>query len=215
MHDLSRRVHDPEWMDDVTRPDTEFRLAYRELASINRYLGGIRAIKRFLPPIESGVMLDVAAGACDIGDVLAQDEGWTVVGVDLSSTGLGMARRTLAVVGDAFRLPFEDDSFDVVTASLFFHHLSDEDCVRVFASMYRVARRRVIVNDLHRTRMALHSFAVLAGLFSSSPMIKNDGALSVRRAFRPRELSDIARRAGVEARVYRSFPYRLVMVAEK
>jgi hypothetical protein len=35
------------------------------------------------------------------------------------------------------------------------------------------------------------------------------------RAFRSSELLDIARRAGVPARVHRSFPYRLVLVADK
>ena len=46
-------------------------------------------------------------------------------------------------------------------------------------------------------------------------MVRNDGPLSVRRAFRPAELLQIARRADIAARVYRSFPYRLVLVAEK
>lgn len=202
-------------MDDLTRPDAEFRQAYRELALINRYLGGIRAIKRFLPRIRGGMLLDVAAGASDVGDVLVRDGGWKVVGVDLNSGGLGMATRSLVVAGDAFSLPFLDDSFDVVTASLFFHHLSDDDCVRVFRSMYRVARQRVIVNDLHRTRVAWMSIVTLTRLFSRSPMVQNDGPLSVRRAFRPTDLAAIARRAGVNARIHRSFPYRLVMVADK
>ena len=36
-------------MDDLSRPESEFDAAYRELAVINRWLGGIRAIQRFLP----------------------------------------------------------------------------------------------------------------------------------------------------------------------
>ena len=204
-------------MDDSSRPDAEFHLAYEELAVINRYLGGVRATRRFLPPPPTGggILLDVAAGASDIGDVLVRDAGWKVVGVDLNALGLGLATESMVVVGDAFELPFEDDSFDVVTASLFFHHLSDEDCVRVFRSMYRVARKRVIVNDLNRSAVAWMSIVVLTSLFSRSPMIRNDGPLSVRRAFRPHELAGIARQAGVDAEVHRSFPYRLVMVADK
>ena len=126
-----------------------------------------------------------------------------------------MARHSLTVVGDAFELPFSDNAFDVVTASLFFHHLSDDDCVRVLGSMYRVARRMIIVNDLHRHLLAYLSIVVLTRLFSRSVMVRNDGPLSVRRAFRMDELAGIARRAGIDARVYRSFPYRLVLVAEK
>ena len=46
-------------------------------------------------------------------------------------------------------------------------------------------------------------------------MVRHDAPVSVRRSFRPDELMDLARRAGVPARIYRSFPYRLVLVADK
>jgi hypothetical protein len=81
--------------------------------------------------------------------------------------------------------------------------------------MWRVARRVVIVNDLHRNRVAHASIRILSALFSKSTMFRNDAAASVRRAFRPEELVAIAREANVPARVYRSFPYRLVVVAVK
>ena len=73
----------------------------------------------------------------------------------------------------------------------------------------------IIVNDLHRHQLAYLSIVVLTRLFSRSVMVRNDGPLSVRRAFRMDELAGIARRAGIDARVYRSFPYRLVLVAQK
>jgi hypothetical protein len=81
--------------------------------------------------------------------------------------------------------------------------------------MWRVARRIVIVNDLHRNRVAHVSIRILSALFSRSTMFRNDSAVSVRRAFHPGELADVAKKAGIPARVYRSFPYRLVLVAIK
>jgi hypothetical protein len=81
--------------------------------------------------------------------------------------------------------------------------------------MWRVARRIVIVNDLHRARVAHASIRILSALLSRSSMFRNDAPASVRRAFRPAELLAIAQQAGVPARVVRSFPYRLVLVAEK
>jgi len=36
-------------MDDLSRPDSEFIAAYSELTAVNKHLGGIRAIERFLP----------------------------------------------------------------------------------------------------------------------------------------------------------------------
>jgi len=215
MPDLSRRIHDDELMDDLSRPESEFIQAYREIAKFNRYLGGVRAIERFLSTIEGGLLLDVGAGACDIGDALAKHGRWRSVGLDLNDQGLRLARDSWVVVGDAFELPFPENSFDVVTASLFFHHLSDDDCVRVLQNMYKVARRRIIVNDLHRHHLAYLSTVLMTQLFSGSLMVRNDGPLSVRRAFRMNELAEIAQRAAINARIYRSFPYRLVLVADK
>jgi len=227
MPDLGQRIDTAEMMDDPTLGPEEFLKAYDELGTINRYLGGVRAVQRFLPPPTKGpprtqrpapargLVLDVAAGACDIGDRLIESGRWQVVGLDLNSAGLSLAKRTFPVVGDAFNLPFADNTFDCVTASLFFHHLSDADCSRILRGMFRVARRRVIVNDLHRSQAAYWSIYALTRLLGSSAMVQNDGPLSVRRAFRPDELIALARRAGFEGRVYRSFPYRLVLVVDK
>src|SRR5207249_227092 len=70
MPNFSRRVDASEIMDDLGRPDSEFDQAYRELEIINRRLGGIRAIQRFLPSESNLPMLDVAARACDVSDAV-------------------------------------------------------------------------------------------------------------------------------------------------
>jgi ubiquinone/menaquinone biosynthesis C-methylase UbiE len=205
-------------MDDLSRPAHEFAAAYRELAIINRRLGGVHAIERFLAPEQDRanlLMLDVAAGACDISDALLQRRSVRIVALDLNIKGLKLTGRAWPVVADALELPFPPNTFDIVMASLFFHHLSDQDCVRVLQQMWQIAKRRVLVNDLHRHRVAYFSIRALSFLFSRSRMVRHDGPVSVLRAFRPSELLDIARQAGVPARVHRSFPYRLVLVADK
>jgi len=218
MHMLSsfqHRADEAEIMDDLKQPNHEFTAAYRELEIINANLGGIRAIERFLPAGQDPLILDVAAGACDVSEALLRRRRCRIVTLDLNRRGLQLARQSWPVVGDALDLPFRDGSFDVVMASLFFHHLTNDNCVRVLREMSRIASRRVLVNDLHRHRLAYFSIRALTTLFSKSRMVRHDGPVSVRRAFRPAELLDIARRAGVGARVYRSFPYRLVLVVEK
>jgi ubiquinone/menaquinone biosynthesis C-methylase UbiE len=214
-HSFKTRADLTEIMDDLTQPDHEFQAAYRELKVINEKLGGIRAIERFLPHEPDLLMLDVAAGGCDVGDALMESTACRIVALDVNPDGLKLAKRVLPVAGDALQLPFPDKSFDIVMASLFFHHVSDRDSPRVLAEMWRVSRRRVLVNDLHRHAIAYFSFKLLAALFSKSRMVQHDGPVSVRRAFRPDEMLKIAERAGVPARVYRSFPYRLVLVADR
>ena len=205
-------------MDDLSRPEHEFAAAYRELKIINRTLGGVRAIERFLPPAKRGInllMLDVAAGACDVSEALLEKLPCRIVTLDLNARGLKLADQSWPVVADALALPFRDGTFDVVMASLFFHHLSNDNCVQVLSQMWRIAKRRILINDLHRHAVAYFSIRALTALFSKSRMVRHDGPVSVLRAFQSRELLDIARRAGVPARVHRSFPYRLVLVADK
>src|SRR5215470_13431053 len=152
-----QRADEPEIMDDLSQPQDEFAAAYRELKVINRRLGGVRAIERFLPGVTKGrdlMVLDVAAGACDVGEALVRKHPYKIVALDLNAKGLRLADKTWPVVGNALELPFRDGEFDVVMASLFFHHLSNDECVRVLSQMWRIAKRRVLVNDLHR-----HPFA--------------------------------------------------------
>jgi ubiquinone/menaquinone biosynthesis C-methylase UbiE len=215
MPDFSARAQITELMDDLSRPSPEFDQAYRELALINRRLGGIRAIERFLPPGNELAVLDVAAGGCDIGDALSEERSCRVVSLDINALGLRKTRRTQPVVGDGMLLPFPDATFDAVICSLSFHHLTDNQCVEVLREMWRTSRGRVLVNDLHRHPVAWAAIWILSQLFSRSVMVKHDGPASVRRAFSPADLQGIARNAGVPAVVHRSFPFRLVLVGSK
>ena len=214
MPDFSSRAGLTELMDDLSRPVAEFEQAYRELATINRRLGGIRALDRFLP-LKGGLVLDVAAGGCDIGDALVERRACRVVSLDLNPMGLKRTRHTWPVVGDGMRLPFADATFDAVICTLSFHHLTDDESGQVLSEMWRTCRGYILVNDLHRHPVAYASIWVLSRLFSKSTMVIHDGPVSVRRAFSPEEFRAIADRAGVRAKVHRSFPFRLVLVGRK
>jgi ubiquinone/menaquinone biosynthesis C-methylase UbiE len=205
----------PELMDDLSRPENEFDEAYRELEVVNRRLGGIRAIKRFLPRAPNLLMLDVAAGGCDVAEALLQKRAVKIVALDINDKGFKYARKSWLLVGDAMELPFPDNTFDVVMSSLFFHHLKDAECIKVLRNMWRVSKRLVIVNDLHRHPVAYAAIQALSARYSKSVMFRHDAPVSVLRAFRPVELLKLAEQAGVPARVYRSFPFRLVLVAKK
>jgi len=158
---------------------------------------------------------DFSRFPCDIGDALVQSRSCKVISLDINRTGLQRTRFTTPVIGDGTLLPFGDTTFDAVICSLSFHHLTDSECVQVLREMWRTSRGCVLVNDLHRHPLAYAAIWVLSRLFSHSVMVKHDGPASVRRAFRPRDLQELADRAGMRARVHRSFPFRLVLVGTK
>ena len=91
MISFKNRADLTEIMDDLTQPAHEFDAAYRELKVVNERLGGIRAIERFLPHGSNLLVLDVAAGGCDVGEALLDRLSCRIVSLDLNARGLKFA----------------------------------------------------------------------------------------------------------------------------
>jgi 2-polyprenyl-3-methyl-5-hydroxy-6-metoxy-1,4-benzoquinol methylase len=125
-------------------------------------------------------------------------------GCDVNPHSIELARRRAAAAGLACSFFTHDvvrggplDEYDVVTTSLFLHHLGDEEAQGVLASMAAAAGRAVIVNDLVRSRLNLWMVGAASRLLSRSPIVHVDAALSIRAAFTREELRTLADRAGV------------------
>lgn len=220
--DLARRATEPELLDEGV-PDDEALRSLADLRLVNHFLGGQRAISRAVLPLLDGqprpTLLDVGCGSADLPALLRRTLGGRLlaVGVDLK---LLHARAALdgvrPVVADVRALPFAPESFDVVTASLFLHHFDDPELPGVLRKLYDVARRALVINDLHRAQVP-YAFArlVFPWVFRARVSV-TDGLISIRRAFRPRELQAAFEAAGIRGvHVRRVFPYRLVAVALK
>ena len=116
-----------------------------------------------------------------------------------------------AVRGDAFKLPFADGSFDYAISSLFFHHLADGEIGNVLGEMSRVARRGVFVIDLHRHPAAFVLYRLFCIAFGISPLVRQDGSLSVRRGFKPDEVLEFMNGAGLRLKkIERAAPFRII-----
>ena len=67
----------------------------------------------------------------------------------------------------------------------------------VLREMARVSRRGVIVNDLDRTQLSWLGAWLLAHLATRNRYTRHDAPLSVRRAYRPVEVQDMAAAVGL------------------
>ena len=168
---MSRRASEREYLDDQTPPQAVVDEVYRFLGAINRWLGGARAtLARFesfshqWPP---GARINVLDVACGGGDLAHDIVSWgrargfdvRVTGLDISASALTSARRLgrsdprLAYVcGDIHQWPCRDRSFDYVSCSLYFHHLTDDAVVTTLRTFDRLTTRGIVVNDLIRRR---------------------------------------------------------------
>jgi ubiquinone/menaquinone biosynthesis C-methylase UbiE len=136
----------------------------------------------------------------------------TTIGVDeaLSLLQSSRERVTDAVCANALALPFRDRSIDLVMCSQVLHHFENADAERFVREMHRVARRRVIVSDLRRSRVAAIGFWLVSFLFGFHRVTRHDGVVSVMRGFTASELTDLVRHAtGVAPVVERRLGFRL------
>jgi ubiquinone/menaquinone biosynthesis C-methylase UbiE len=136
-----------------------------------------RAIKRRVlecAAIASGEqVLDVGCGTGTLAVAAARAApGVRVTGLDADGSILARARRKAAAAGleialdrgTSTALPYGDAGFDVVLATLFFHHLRDDAKRDTAAELVRVLRPggRVVVADVGRPHDPLMRLAVRA-----------------------------------------------------
>lgn len=214
MPDFSRRSQADEMMDDFSIADGRLTRALSDLRWVNRWFGGHRAADSVLRPLlrehHPLRVIDLGAGGADYPEHLVR---WAarhghhveVVAVDANPQTVSYAQSALdhrlpaalrdrveVVCADAFELPYDESAFDVAVAALFLHHFHGEDAVALLREMDRVARRGLIVNDLHRHPMAYYGVHALGAVTGASEMFRHDGPLSVLRGFTRPELERLA-----------------------
>jgi 2-polyprenyl-3-methyl-5-hydroxy-6-metoxy-1,4-benzoquinol methylase len=227
-HSLSNRDRRPELMDDPALDPAEHRRALAGLARINAVGGnGLwRPIREFARSLKRPVrILDVACGS---GDVLvrfgkqAKRDGVAVelAGCDLSPTAIQRARERAGSMAefhicDAIQSELPS-GFDVVTCSLFLHHLDEPDAIRLLQRMNAASEGIVLVSDLARSRWNYRLVWLACHFLTRSRVVRYDGPVSVRAAFTPREALALAEKAGIRgATVSSHFPARFVLAWTK
>ncbi|MGI8812640.1 MAG: methyltransferase domain-containing protein [Pyrinomonadaceae bacterium] len=212
----------------------EYARFLKEIAFINRHLGDRRALKKTLlsdvaaAGLDRFTVLDVGAGSGYLLKTISKHAARS--GSKVFSVGLDLneiSARTIAadsadcddistVRGDALRLPFRDDAFDYAMCSLFTHHLNDQQIIAALREMSRVSRRGIYVIDLHRHPAAYVLYKVFCFVFRISPLVREDGLLSVLRAFTPEEFRSFSDTAGFgSGKVERVAPFRITLTASK
>lgn len=177
----------------------EYENCLNQLARIGRFLGGDKAsLKIFHKLPKPQTILDIGCGGGHFTLKLAEQfPKAQVKGIDISSQAIEFAQKHLQArslknirfeTSPSSHLPFDSNSYDIVTSTLVYHHLEDSQLINLLKNSYRIAKKFVIINDLHRHWLAYSGFALIAKLFFPNRLIFNDGLLSIQRAFKKRDL---------------------------
>lgn len=225
MTSLAVRSRLREQMDDPSLDPATYREVLADLARINGWTLARRPTLGFLGRAGAGMpafrLLDVGFGH---GDMLRAVARWArrrgiavdLIGVDLNPGSAAVAR---AATPTAWPIEFRTGDYrevagpiDFVISSLVAHHMSDAELIAFLRFMEARAERGWLVNDLHRHAFAWRAFPLLARLLGVHRIVREDGRLSIARAFRRAEWREILAAAGIPgeaARIARRFPFRL------
>jgi len=228
-----QRSYELENIDKGTYTPEEYEGCLVELRRVNEWLGDAKVLRESLfaeierADLRSFSVLDVGAGS---GELLRVTAKWArETNRTASLCGLELNERSAAAIleestdfpeitgvrGDGLALPFPQGSFDYVIQSLTLHHFNDAGAVSVIREMGRVARRAIFVIDLHRNPVAYFFYTTVGRLFLHNRLLREDGALSILRSFKPAEMAELGQQAGLaNVTVEKHFPSRLVLSAK-
>lgn len=168
-----------------------------QLSRIGKFLGGNKATLKTLKHTQNfESILDFGCGggqfAIQLGKIYPKVK---VVGVDISSDAITYAKSqlekmTLKNIRFDHATPsfsYLPDAFDVVTTTLVCHHLNDEELINFLKNSYKISKKQVIINDLHRHPIAYSFFYFISKLLFPNRLIHHDGLLSIKRSFKKQD----------------------------
>ena len=206
------RSAEKEIMDDLSLEGETLRKTLNQIALINKRLGGNKAtLDGLITLLGSGPEnqpLCIADLGCGNGDMLRAiaDHGrrnghhFLLLGIDANEFTVNYARELSVDYPeisyrqlDVLSAEFQTVKYDIAIATFFLHHFTHSEIECLVEQMVHTATRGIVINDLHRSRMAYYGFRLIS-LFISNPMVRKDGAISVLRGFKKRELLDLSKK---------------------
>lgn len=198
---------------------------YRQFRLVNTLLSRANAVyRRWIRPamVDRNMhysLLDIGFGGGDIAMNMArwaQSDGYR-----LEVTGIEIDRRAYEYVKtlewpenatfryqDAAGLVERGETFDFVISNHMLHHLDADVLPVMLDQAQRLARRRALFVDIHRSDLAYALFSMLTLMGFRHSCIRSDGLASIRRSYTRPELAAIA---PPEWEVKTLTPFRLVL----
>lgn len=221
---LAVRASAQEQMDAPDLPEAAYAALLVDLARVNRWTLAARPTLAFLRRAARRAgrlrLLDVGFGQ---GDMLRRIARWAaregvpvaLVGIDINPRSAPVAR---AATDGALRIEYRTGAYadlagegwDLIVSSLVAHHMDHPELLAFLRFMEAEARVGWLVNDLYRHALPYAGFPILARAMGWHRIVREDGTLSIARAYRPAEWPPILAEAGIaDASVSRRFPFRL------
>lgn len=209
---LKHRSSETELMDDPSLEVSDLRTALSDISRVNKWLGGngitVKAIYDLLnntPFDKEVVILDLGCGDGEMLREIARSfrkkkVHAKLIGVDLNAQSLALAKdlsqqypEIIYINKNILDIKASDFTCDIILCTLTLHHLHCNEIKTVIQKSIQLASLGIIVNDLHRSRIAYYLFKGFSFFFIKGYIAKNDGLVSIKRGFKKQELMEYAK----------------------
>jgi hypothetical protein len=102
----------------------------------------------------------------------------------------------------------------VILATLFLHHFKESQLIPFLSNSLKQTRIGILVNDLHRHKLAYYLFLLLSA-FIKNKMIIEDGLTSVLRGFKRKDLALISQKINIKPQVSWKWAFRFLWIIKK
>jgi SAM-dependent methyltransferase len=218
---LVQRSDQQEQMDTDCVDFADYSRCLRDLSRVNVVTLTHRPMLAWLARRAKGEfsLLDIACGHGDaLRRVRSRYPDARLTGIDLNPWATRAAREATDpaagidfINGDAFAYAPEK-KFDFIITSQFTHHLTDEQVVGFLGWLQDNAGQGWFIGDLHRHVMPYYGFPILARVALWHRFVREDGQISIARAFVRAEWEALLRQAGIteqQASIAWYIPFRL------
>ncbi len=204
------RSNEEEWMDDFQMEGDVLEKTLRDIARINYWLGGnkitLNGVKELLKDKSKNKKHTIVDVGCGNGDMLraiakyADKKGYNLelIGVDANLYTINQAKKLSEDYPsiryhceNIFDEAYKKRRFDILLCTLTLHHFDETKVEEVLKILVKQSMIGVVVNDLHRSRIAYYLFKIICTIFVHNPMAKNDGLISILRGFKRNELNKL------------------------
>ncbi len=201
------RSDQEEIMDTLAMQGIEMERVFQDINLVNAYLGGnkitldgIRYLLANIPKEREIVILDMG---CGDGEMLVQcaryarknKRRFKLIGVDLNAQIIEEAGKKIAkypeislMHQDVFSEEFAQTKVDIFLCTLTLHHFKDQQINTLLTALINRAKVGIVINDLHRSKLAYVLFKMFSHIFLKTGIAKNDGLVSILRGFKRHEL---------------------------
>jgi 2-polyprenyl-3-methyl-5-hydroxy-6-metoxy-1,4-benzoquinol methylase len=200
-----------ELMDDFNLEGKELQEALDKIATINRLLGGntltLQGVQKLLhnQTNQTLTILDVGCGNGDMLRFLAKyakqnNITLNLIGIDANAFTINYAQvlsenypNISYRCQDIFSEVFNQVTCDILLCTLTLHHFNNNQIETLLRQFTKQSRVGVVINDLHRSKLAYRLFQLIGFLFQLNPMSRQDGLISILRGFKKKELEAFAK----------------------